>query len=153
MKPTYALVTGASAGIGYGIAEELVSNGLGLFLLGHFADEVATSAARPRILAGNDHVSTIILDARVATPEEIRAAIENTITNRELQLSSLVNNVGSNLISHPFRTLAVRSRTRDSERALLVYCAWGCEESRDFVMGSEGVSRLQHLWKANIELG
>lgn len=58
-----------------------MKNGFGVTLLGHLAGEVATSAARPRILTGNDHVSTIILDARVATPKEIRAAIENTITN------------------------------------------------------------------------
>ncbi|KAK2778788.1 short-chain dehydrogenase [Colletotrichum kahawae] len=106
-RPTYALVTGGSAGIGNGIAEELVRNGFGVILLGHLADEVEASAARLRALAGNDSVSTIILDAKVATPEEIGAAIENTITSRELQLSILVNNVGSNPVAHPpFRPLA-----------------------------------------------
>jgi 17beta-estradiol 17-dehydrogenase / very-long-chain 3-oxoacyl-CoA reductase len=38
-EPTYALITGASAGIGLGIAQALVKRGFGVILLGHLEDE------------------------------------------------------------------------------------------------------------------
>lgn len=39
----YALVTGSSAGIGLGIARELVLQGFGVVLLGHLPDELASA--------------------------------------------------------------------------------------------------------------
>lgn len=47
-KPTYALVTGASAGIGLGVAKALVKQGFGVIILGHKADELASAAAELR---------------------------------------------------------------------------------------------------------
>jgi 17beta-estradiol 17-dehydrogenase / very-long-chain 3-oxoacyl-CoA reductase len=38
-EPTYALITGASAGIGLGIGKALVKKGFGIILLGHLLDE------------------------------------------------------------------------------------------------------------------
>jgi 17beta-estradiol 17-dehydrogenase / very-long-chain 3-oxoacyl-CoA reductase len=38
-EPTYALITGASAGIGLGIGKALVNQGFGVILLGHLPDE------------------------------------------------------------------------------------------------------------------
>jgi 17beta-estradiol 17-dehydrogenase / very-long-chain 3-oxoacyl-CoA reductase len=38
-EPTYALITGASAGIGLGIGKALVKQGFGVILLGHLPDE------------------------------------------------------------------------------------------------------------------
>lgn len=115
-EPTYALITGASAGIGFGIARELVKLGFGVILLGHLEDELDEAATRLRQIGGADgdtkavHVKTIVMDARTATPAEITAAVQSTIEDDGLQVSILVNNVGSNPITLPaFRPMATYS--------------------------------------------
>jgi 17beta-estradiol 17-dehydrogenase / very-long-chain 3-oxoacyl-CoA reductase len=102
--PTYALITGASAGIGFGIARELVRQGFGVILLGHLPDELSESAATLRTLRPGADVKTIVMDVRKATVPDIQAAIKSL---SDLQLSILVNNVGGNPISgQPFSPLA-----------------------------------------------
>ncbi|ROW11866.1 hypothetical protein VPNG_04961 [Cytospora leucostoma] len=116
-KPTYALITGASAGIGYGIARSLVKHGFGVILLGHKEDELAQAAASLRALVPEDHtrrhhrragqedalrlVRTIVMDAQAATPQEMEDALRTTVTDEDLRVSVLVNNVGSNPIALP----------------------------------------------------
>ncbi|KAL0935750.1 short-chain dehydrogenase [Colletotrichum truncatum] len=109
-KPTYALVTGASAGIGYGIAKTLVRHGFGVILLGHLAEEVTQAASELQSMDENIPVKTIVMDAQTATMEDIRTTIKNTIENAGLQVSILVNNVGSNPVARPpFRALSTYS--------------------------------------------
>lgn len=104
--PAYALITGASAGIGYGIGQALVRNGFGVILLGHRADELAESAARLVAQVPPEHsaaagvdaaafVRTIVMDAQTATPQELEDALRRTIIDAGLRVSILVNNVGS----------------------------------------------------------
>jgi 17beta-estradiol 17-dehydrogenase / very-long-chain 3-oxoacyl-CoA reductase len=102
----WALVTGASAGIGLGIAQELVRQGFGVVLLGHLQDELEQAAAQLRAMRPDDEltkhqdgrVRTVVLDARTATPSDLEKLAD---TLRPLNLTILVNNVGGNPIAHP----------------------------------------------------
>lgn len=118
--PAYALITGASAGIGYGTAQALVKNGFGVILLGHKEDELAQAAAKltaqvvpPEDCAGADagaFVKTIVMDAQTATPQQMEDALRSTIVDAGLRVSILVNNVGSCPIALPaWRELATYS--------------------------------------------
>jgi 17beta-estradiol 17-dehydrogenase / very-long-chain 3-oxoacyl-CoA reductase len=99
----YALVTGGSAGIGFGIAQELVRQGFNIILHGYLPDEVAESAAALQKIRPSALVQTIVLDARTATPAEMKAAVASL---EHLPLSVLVNNVGGNACAlPPLRTL------------------------------------------------
>lgn len=121
-KPTYALITGASAGIGFGIAKALVKQGFGVIILGHKADELAEAAialrgavvlpddADPTKIPVDEYVKTIVMDAITATPEEMEEKLRTTIVEPGLRVSILVNNVGSMPITlPPFRELATYS--------------------------------------------
>lgn len=99
----YALVTGGSAGIGFGIAQELVRQGFNIILHGYLPDELAESAAALRKIRPSAFVQTLVLDARTATPAEMEAAVASL---KDLPLSVLVNNVGGNACAlPPLRTL------------------------------------------------
>lgn len=121
-KPTYALITGASAGIGFGIAKALVKQGFGVIILGHKADELAEAAsalrgalvlpedADPTKIPVDEYVKTIVMDAMTATPEEMEEKLRATIIEPGLRVSILVNNVGSIPITlPPFREIATYS--------------------------------------------
>ncbi|KKY30796.1 putative estradiol 17-beta-dehydrogenase 12 [Diaporthe ampelina] len=119
-NPAYALITGASAGIGYGIGQALVRNGFGVVLLGHKADELAEAAARlvaqvPPEYHGAEvgagaFVRTIVMDAQTATPREMEDTLRAAIIDEGLRVSILVNNVGSCPVALPtWRELATYS--------------------------------------------
>ncbi|KAH8760987.1 hypothetical protein F5883DRAFT_563018 [Diaporthe sp. PMI_573] len=117
--PAYALITGASAGIGYGIGQALIKNGFGVILLGHKGEELAEAAAKltaqvpPKYSAKSDaaaFVKTIVMDAQTATPQEMEDALRATIIDAGLRVSILVNNVASVPIALPaWRELATYS--------------------------------------------
>lgn len=114
-KPTYALVTGASAGIGRATAKALVQHGFGVVILGHKADELADAAAELRAAlvlppdADPDHpvpprdeyVQTIVMDAMRATPDEMEAQLRAALIEPGLRVSILVNNVGDLPVAPP----------------------------------------------------
>lgn len=100
---SYALVTGASAGIGFGIARALVRQGFGVVLLGHIPDELDAAAKK----LNSHRVRTLVVNARTATPEQLSEAIAS-ISN--LPISILVNNVGGlPMADPPLRSLSTLS--------------------------------------------
>lgn len=96
----WALVTGASAGIGRGLAEELAAKGFNVILLGHKPDEL--QEARDSIVAEfpGTQVKILVLDAAKASPAEIETAL---ISVSDLQITVLVNNVGGMQMLRPPR--------------------------------------------------
>jgi len=100
---TYALITGASAGIGLGIARALVRQGFGVILLGHLPDEVALAAKA----LDSPRVRTLVVNAQTATPKQISAAVDSI---SDLNISILVNNVGGLPMAEPkLRSLSTLS--------------------------------------------
>ncbi|KAI1323941.1 hypothetical protein F5Y16DRAFT_402904 [Xylariaceae sp. FL0255] len=102
-KPTYALITGANGGIGYGIAQALVQHGFGVILLGRNAAKLDAAAQQLRgelVLTNNqlqfkeEYVRTMVLNPLNATPDQIDQSIQETIIQNRLKVSILVNNVG-----------------------------------------------------------
>jgi 17beta-estradiol 17-dehydrogenase / very-long-chain 3-oxoacyl-CoA reductase len=94
----YALITGSSAGIGLGIAQELARHGFGIVLLGHLPDELDEAAMSLREIKPGIPVRILVLDARTATPEAIEVALQSI---SDLPVSILVNNVGGNAVTKP----------------------------------------------------
>lgn len=106
-SPSYALITGASAGIGLGIAQELVKHGFGVVLLGHLEEELGEAKKGiERDTPGAD-VRIVVMDARTATSEEMTQLVTSL---EKLNMTILINNVGGNAISlPPLRELATHS--------------------------------------------
>jgi 17beta-estradiol 17-dehydrogenase / very-long-chain 3-oxoacyl-CoA reductase len=97
---SYALITGASAGIGLSIGRALVRQGFGVILLGHLPDELASAAKS----LDSPNVRTLVLNARTATPAEIEEAVKSI---SDLNVSILVNNVGGiPIVDPPMRNLS-----------------------------------------------
>lgn len=121
-KPTYALVTGATAGIGFAVAKSLVQHGFGVIILGHNQDELARAAALlrdalvlpddadPASVPRDHYVHTILMNATTATPHEMEAKLRATVVDQGLRVSILVNNVGGMAVQYPpFRELSTYS--------------------------------------------
>ncbi|UNI23791.1 hypothetical protein JDV02_009589 [Purpureocillium takamizusanense] len=98
--PTYALITGASAGIGLGVAQELVRNGFGVILLGHLADELDDARGILEEASPGAAVRTVVMDARTATPAAMEQLVRS-LDSDSLRVSILVNNVGGNPVALP----------------------------------------------------
>lgn len=106
-SPAYALITGSSAGIGFGVAQALVKEGFSIILLGHLPAELASAKATLQTLNPSVEVLILVMDARTATPEAMSAAVQSIA---DLPISILVNNVGGNPVKLPaFRQLGTYS--------------------------------------------
>lgn len=106
-QPTYALITGASAGIGFGIAKELVKNGFGVILLGHLPDELNAAKVSLEAATPGARVRIIVMNAITATPSEIESMVDSL---KDINVSILVNNVGGSPVARPpFRQLGTYS--------------------------------------------
>ncbi len=106
-EPAYALITGSSAGIGFGVARALVKEGFAIILLGHLPSELAQAKATLQKLRPDAVVRVLVMDVRTATPGEMDAAVQSIA---DLRVSILVNNVGGNPIKLPaFRAMATYS--------------------------------------------
>lgn len=95
---SHALITGASAGIGLGIAQELAHQGFGVILLGHLSEELWEAAEEIRRQCPGAIVRTITMDAITATESKMRKVIDAL---SDIRISILVNNVGGNTIALP----------------------------------------------------
>ncbi|KAK2006194.1 short chain dehydrogenase, partial [Colletotrichum eremochloae] len=93
---SWAVVTGASAGVGLGCAQELALRGFNVVLFGH--DEDALENARALIESeclrrhkGDVAVRLVVLDAVASSAQQVQAAIDGLA---DLDVTVLVNNVG-----------------------------------------------------------
>ncbi|KAF2103009.1 NAD(P)-binding protein [Rhizodiscina lignyota] len=94
----WALITGASAGIGRGCAEELAARGFSVILLGHKPDELALVQREINRNSPTVDVKVLVLDVIKATNAEIEQTFK---TISALPITILVNNVGGVPIAQP----------------------------------------------------
>jgi short-subunit dehydrogenase len=87
-----ALITGASGGIGEGLARRFARAGHDLVLVARSADKLKTLASE---LKAQHKVDVVVLSADLAKPGEVTALAE-TLKQRKLAIDILVNNAGSN---------------------------------------------------------
>lgn len=95
---SWAIVTGASAGIGLGYAEELITRGFGVIIFGHKLDELQQAEIHLRTISDDSDIRIVKLDAITASPTEIKDALNEF---KQLHITILINNVGG-AVSWPF---------------------------------------------------
>ena len=85
------LVTGATDGLGRGVAERLAADGHALHLHGRDQDRLAATAQAITAATGNEHIATHLAD--LASLEEVRALADEVQASID-RLDVLVNNAG-----------------------------------------------------------
>lgn len=90
-QPAYAIITGGSSGIGFGIAKELVKNGFAVFLLGDISEELTAAKEALKSATPGAQVTLVMIDTATATPDLIESMVD--ILPRSY-VSILVNNMG-----------------------------------------------------------
>ncbi|KAK1589880.1 short chain dehydrogenase, partial [Colletotrichum navitas] len=94
---SWALVTGGSAGVGLGCAQELALRGFNVVLCGHDVDELEDARAlvesecRLRRLKGDVAVRLVVLDPVASSARQLQAAVDGLA---DLDVTVLVNNAG-----------------------------------------------------------
>lgn len=94
----WALVTGASDGIGFGIAQELAVNGFNVILHGRNPEKLEKTKLQLEGEYKNVHFRTAVLNASSATSQQIEDMVASFDS---LNLTILVNNVGGSAIIQP----------------------------------------------------
>ncbi|KAJ5359648.1 uncharacterized protein N7496_012061 [Penicillium cataractarum] len=94
----WALVTGATDGIGFGFCQELCSRGFNVILHGRNAEKLAKRAQELNAAFPERNVDTLILDV-IGVDESIDSVAQQVrdITGNNGKLSILINNVGGEL--------------------------------------------------------
>jgi len=90
-----ALVTGASRGIGFAIAQELLGRGASVTITARKPDELNEAAAQLAAGAGGDADRVLALPGNAGVPEAREEAVTRTV-ERFGNLAILVNNTGIN---------------------------------------------------------
>lgn len=90
MKDSYALVTGASSGIGYQYAREMASHGYRLIIVSNEPDELSSKAELLRSDFGVE-VIDVAMDLGVQSAAQ---ELYNFCTERRLEVEVLINNAG-----------------------------------------------------------
>jgi short-subunit dehydrogenase len=92
-KESWAVVTGASAGIGFALSKEIAKYGFNVVLIGHKEGELKDAAYGIQHSSPNAKTEVIVLDATTASFRDIDRQL--TLSNvRDRNVSVLINNVG-----------------------------------------------------------
>ena len=94
----WALITGSSAGIGFGCAQELADRGFNIILLGHLRDELETARNQIKFKSPTVDIRIEVCDVTSAKTEDISALVQSINT---LPITVLINNVGGMPIPQP----------------------------------------------------
>jgi 17beta-estradiol 17-dehydrogenase / very-long-chain 3-oxoacyl-CoA reductase len=90
-EETWALITGASDGIGFGFAQELSRHNFNVILLGHKPAELENAKAILKLQSPQVRVRILVVDAISSSVSELKDALA---TLKELNITILINNVG-----------------------------------------------------------
>ncbi|KAF4553060.1 Short chain dehydrogenase-like protein 29 [Elsinoe fawcettii] len=102
---TWALITGASDGIGYGFAESLLSRGFNVLLHGRNPSKLSGIQSRLSSLYPAAQIQTVIADASTFSPSDI-INIVHVASSLPGPLTVLVNNVGGGPpVADPYASL------------------------------------------------
>lgn len=96
---SWALVTGASAGIGLGLAHELARRGFNIVLHGYLADELEAARRAIQHDSPDAEVQVVVLDAIAASGADIDAALDGVQHLHDVTV--VVNNLGGFPIPEP----------------------------------------------------
>ncbi len=131
LKDKVALITGASKGIGRGIAERYVEEG---------ATVVLASRTESLLIKGNNNITAaggrscyFTMDVRDA--DSIQSVVDKTV-EKFGKLDIMVNNAGASMV-HPSETLSVEDWTRTMETDLFGVF-YGCQSAGRQMMKQEG---------------
>lgn len=89
----WAFITGASAGIGGSLAQEITKYGFNVILLGHKREELEQQASTIKAASPNSQTKIVIADATKISFTELKAILEAS-NILKLDISVLINNVG-----------------------------------------------------------
>lgn len=97
----WALITGSSAGIGFGYAHHLLSHGFGVVILAHEGIPDAMEQLRKLHpdMASKDRIRSVTMNCTTASLADIKKLVDEDM--RELSVTVLINNVGGIPISYP----------------------------------------------------
>src|SRR5262245_10260936 len=88
---TVVLITGATDGLGRGVAERLASEGATLLIHGRNPERLADAATEIELATGNDRIRTLLAD--LASLEQVRSLADEVGRSTD-QLHVLINNAG-----------------------------------------------------------
>ncbi|KAJ3538981.1 hypothetical protein NM208_g5669 [Fusarium decemcellulare] len=146
---SWALVTGASAGIGLGFAQELALRGFNVILLGHNHNELQLARASLIKEFPRTKVELILLDVTTATTEDIEAALESC----NHHLTVLINNVGGLAAPPPlhYRRLD-KTSARDMDRVLSLNTTFMAHVTRHLIpmLAKNGPSLIVNVGSASM---
>jgi NAD(P)-dependent dehydrogenase (short-subunit alcohol dehydrogenase family) len=91
LEETTVLITGATDGLGRGVAQTLAAGGARLLLHGRDPDRLAATAREIREATGNEHLTTHLAD--LASLDEARALADD-VESSTTALHVLINNAG-----------------------------------------------------------
>lgn len=92
-KDPWAVVTGASAGIGFALSLEITKYGFNVVLVGHNEDNLRKAAAQIERSSPGTKLKIIVLDATKDFSRDIQNALISANVN-DLNVTVLINNVG-----------------------------------------------------------
>jgi len=88
----WAVVTGATDGIGKGYAKELAKRGINVYLISRSEEKLKATADEIRKASPNAEIRTLSIDFQHATPQLYRTTVTNAF--KDLEIGILINNVG-----------------------------------------------------------
>ncbi|KAJ1303617.1 hypothetical protein OPQ81_011800 [Rhizoctonia solani] len=106
-QPAWALVTGASDGIGKGVAKELIARGFNVVIHGRNPEKL--QAVKDELLSAHPQRSVCIFVWDATTPltpggQNLSTALLTHLNTNNIRLTALINNVGYTSSYHTFLT-------------------------------------------------
>jgi NAD(P)-dependent dehydrogenase (short-subunit alcohol dehydrogenase family) len=134
MADQVAIVTGASRGIGFAIAQRFVSQGAKVAVTGRDADALAAAVKE---LGGPDVAIGV---AGKGDDAEHRAAVVDAVRERFGTVTTLINNIGINPAYGPLATLDLGAARKMAEVNLIGTLGWVQEALRGGLGSTDGGS-------------